>query len=103
MKELTFPAWFTGPDGKSAVFESPEDVPNGWTSGAEKQTVKGAAKAAPVKQPEKQPEKTADLDADGHAYDAALHAGTGSKTKAGLWRMKVGVARPAPVKPPLDL
>jgi hypothetical protein len=104
MKELTFPAWFTGPDGKSAVFESPEDVPNGWTSGAEKQTVGGKAaapkSAAPVKQPE-----AADLDADGHAYDAALHAGTGSKTKAGLWRMKVGVApgrRPV-AKPPLDL
>jgi hypothetical protein len=44
-----------------------------------------------------------ELDADGHPYDPALHAGTGSKTKAGLWRMKVGIARPAPAKPPLDL
>lgn len=50
---------------------------------------------------------TVTLDANGHAYDPALHAGTGSKTKADLWRMKVGVARPAPAegypKPMLDL
>jgi hypothetical protein len=52
---------------------------------------------------------TAGLDAHGHPYDAAVHAGTGSKTKDGLWRMKVGVKRPAPaegfpkVAPPLDL
>jgi hypothetical protein len=26
-----------------------------------------------------------------------LHAATKSKTKAGLWRMKVGVARPEPL------
>lgn len=50
---------------------------------------------------------TITLDADGHAYDPKLHAATQSKTKAGLWRMKVGVARPAPAKgypkPVLDL
>lgn len=50
---------------------------------------------------------TITLDADGHAYDPKLHAATQSKTKAGLWRMKVGVARPKPApgfpKPPLDL
>lgn len=51
----------------------------------------------------------AGLDAHGHPYDPAVHAGTGSKTKDGLWRMKVGVRRPAPVEgfpkvaPPLDL
>jgi hypothetical protein len=44
------------------------------------------------------------LDAHGHVYDPTLHAGTGSKTKAGLWRMKVGVPRPAPAPGyPLDL
>lgn len=109
MKEITFPAWFNGPKGESAIFESAEDVPTGWTSGAEKQSVKGAAKPAPTSKPtptpkpEKQPEK-ADLDAHGHPYDAALHAGTGSKTKAGLWRMKVGVSRPDPAPGyPLDL
>lgn len=100
MKEITFPAWFNGPKGESAIFDSAEEVPTGWTSGAEKQSIKGA-KAAPAKtpekQPEKQPEKTpaGDVDAEGHAFDPALHTATKSKTKAGLWRMKVGVARPA--------
>lgn len=108
MKEITFPAWFNGPKGESAIFQTAEEVPAGWTSGAEKQSIKGA-KAAPAP---KQPPVTklaaapagapaGDVDAEGHAFDPALHAATKSKTKAGLWRMKVGVARPAPVK--LDL
>lgn len=109
MKEITFPAWFNGPKGESAIFQTAEEVPAGWTSGAEKQSIKGGKAPTAPKQPEKpptppkQPEKApaGDLDAEGHPYDPAVHAGTGSKTKAGLWRMKVGVARPAPVK--LDL
>lgn len=39
-------------------------------------------------------EDDSEIDADGHPFDPALH--TGTKTKAGLWRMKAGVARPAP-------
>lgn len=47
---------------------------------------------------------TVTLDAHGHTYDPALHAGTGSKTKAGLWRLKVGAKRPAAAPGyPLDL
>lgn len=47
MKNLTWPAWFSSPDGKStAVFGSADDVPKGWTSGAEKQAVEG--KSAPA-------------------------------------------------------
>lgn len=51
---------------------------------------------------------TVELDADGHVFDPELHAATKSRTKANLWRMKVGVTRPAakaaaPAKPPLDL
>lgn len=112
-KTLTWPAWFSAPDGsKSAVFETPEDVPNGWTSGAEKQSAGGkpskAASGSGAKAPEpKKPEGGAantELDADGHPYDAKLHAGTGSKTKEGKWRMKVGVKRPDPAPGyPLDL
>lgn len=108
-KELTWPAWFSDPKGiQSAVFESPDDVPNGWTSGAEKQTVKAAkatkAPAAPPAPKAPAAGAAADLDAYGHAYDPALHAATKSKTKAGLWRMKVGVARPeAAPGYPLDL
>jgi hypothetical protein len=37
-----------------------------------------------------------ELDAHGHPWSAELHASTKGKTKDGLWRMKVGVARPAP-------
>jgi hypothetical protein len=47
------------------------------------------------------------LDADGWPWTAELHAPTQTKTKAGLWRMKVGASRPAPKegfpKPVLDL
>lgn len=114
-KAITWPAWFSSPKGdQSAIFEAPEDVPNGWTSGAEKQSA-GKAPKAPAggsgssgAKVEKQPDP-ADLDAHGHAYDPALHAATQSKTKDGLWRMKVGVKRPDPApgypKPaaPLDL
>jgi hypothetical protein len=104
-----WPSWRFGPGGQSAVFESEADVPKGWVDHPSK--VKGEAKEpAPAKSEAKQPAKapaaaaSAELDADGHAYDPALHAGTGSKTKAGLWRMKVGVARPAPAPGyPLDL
>lgn len=46
---------------------------------------------------------TAEVDAQGHPFDANLHAATRSKTKDGLWRMKVGVKRPAPLVAPLDL
>jgi hypothetical protein len=46
---------------------------------------------APVETPE-------GVDAHGHAWDASLHASTGSKTKEGLWRMNKGVTRPAPLE-----
>jgi hypothetical protein len=47
--------------------------------------------SAPVEAPE-------GVDAHGHAWDASLHASTGSKTKEGLWRMNKGVTRPAPLE-----
>lgn len=37
------------------------------------------------------------LDADGHPWSAALHASTKATTGAGLWRMKPGASRPAPM------
>lgn len=50
------------------------------------------------------PGNTAEIDAHGHPFDANLHAATRSKTQAGLWRMKPGVSRPAPLAGyPLDL
>jgi hypothetical protein len=38
-----------------------------------------------------------EIDAHGHPWSEALHASTKGKTKDGLWRMKVGVSRPAPL------
>jgi hypothetical protein len=101
MSKITWPAWFSSADGKkSQIFKDAADVPAGWTSGAEKLTVDGKAeKPAPVAKVADAPAAgTAETDAAGHTFDPALH--TGTKTKAGLWRMKVGVARPAPI---LDL
>lgn len=121
MKKITFPAWFSHPQtGQSAIFESAEDVPNGWTSGAEKQTIdskpaKEPAKSEPAPPPPANtppadtPPADVELDANGHPYDPVFHAATKSKTTAGLWRMKVGVKRPDPAPgypksaPPLDL
>lgn len=98
-KALTWPAWFSSPKGdRSAIFESPEDVPTGWTSGAEGQSAGKAPKAAAKSEAKDPPAlpPADDLDAHGHAYDPGLHAATQSKTKDGLWRMKVGVKRPDP-------
>jgi len=39
-----------------------------------------------------------EVDAHGHPWNAELHAATKGKTKDGLWRMKVGVARPDAVE-----
>lgn len=47
-----------------------------------------------VASPSEQATVESKIDADGWPFDPALH--TGSLTKAGLWRMKAGVSRPAP-------
>lgn len=120
MPKLTWPAWFSSPKGDaSAIFAKAEDVPAGWTSGAEKQTV-GGSKATPTSSPAPTPTPAptpapaatppsgdgapVEIDTAGWPWTAELHASSKSKTTQGLWRMKVGVARPDP-KPgyPLDL
>jgi hypothetical protein len=106
MKKITWPAWFNSPDGKTAIFEKAEDVPKDWTSGAEKQSAGDPTKEPAKKKSKQEPVKQAntELDAYGHPYDPEMHAQTQSKTKEGLWRMKVGVSRPAPAPGyPLDL
>lgn len=118
MSKITWPAWFSGPDGKSAIFESAGDVPAGWTTGAEKLTVSGekaaeTPKPAKTPEPDKIPTTNADkapagekveLDTGGWPWSAELHASSKSKTKDGYWRMKVGVSRPSPKSGyPLDL
>lgn len=37
------------------------------------------------------------IDAHGHPWSADMHASTKGVTKEGLWRMKIGVTRPAPL------
>ena len=37
MKSKDWPAWYSSPDGiETEIFTSAEDVPTGWTTGAEK-------------------------------------------------------------------
>jgi len=62
MKDLTYPAWFNGPDGKSAIFASASDVPTGWTSGAEKISVSGKAPLKTDEPHAKKEHKKSDLD-----------------------------------------
>jgi hypothetical protein len=133
-----FPAWYYGPEGQSDVFERAEDVPEGWQDHPSKVITpertgskpmpprtdrvpadqRGAAPVVASNNATSQQtggsgvdsgDQSNTLDACGHAWDASLHAKTQTKTKDGLWRMKVGVRRPPPAegypKPvaPLDL
>lgn len=119
-----WPAWATGPDGEKQIFNSEAEVPAGWTHHGEKKAGKSAPAAppappvapsaqapnsAPAAAPDAGPSApTGDVDAAGVTFDPERHASTKTLTKAGLWRMKVGVARPEsestpkPAKP-LDL
>lgn len=97
-----WPSWATSPDGEQRIFDSEAEVPAGWKHHG---VVKGksAPKAEkPVGVAEPATDETAsenEVDAEGTAWNPELHAATKTKTSAGLWRMKVGVARP----PKLDL
>lgn len=105
MNDKNWPAWYNGPNGESRIFNSADEVPSGWTTGAEKRSAgKAAPPPAPSPPPAAKATETADIDAHGHPWSADLHAASKSKTTAGLWRMKVGKSRPDP-KPgyPLDL
>jgi hypothetical protein len=118
MKTNEYPAWRYGPNGQSQIFQSPADVPAGWQDHPSKvsSTEKAASKPKTGEQGGSTGnqgsggstgDKGAELDAHGHPWDAKLHAATRAKTTAGLWRMKVGAARPPPAegfpKPVLDL
>lgn len=97
-KHQDYPFHSVGPDGADRVVNSESEVPAGWTLPG------GAKKAGKVKaETPKVAEAEAKEDASGTPFDAARH--TGTLTKAGLWRMKVGVSRPESesVVLPLDL
>lgn len=115
MTDKNWPAWFNGPNGEAEIFNSADEVPDGWTTGAEKRTVEKLTAKSKQPVPVDVPESVADtptseqVDAHGWPWSADLHASTRNMTKEGLWRMKVGVSRPDP-KPgfpisaqPLDL
>ena len=104
---VAFPFVSKGPKGEEQTFDSEGEVPAGWTlpngstkgGKAKSETAeKPAETPAPVVTPEpsagadNSSGETAEVDADGTPFDATMH--TGTKTKAGLWRMKVGVKRP---------
>jgi hypothetical protein len=113
----SWPAWYYGPNNQSDTFASPEDVPAGWKdhpSLVEPEKVitpartgskpiedaagasGGVSKAATGAGPKNPGDQSNTLDAAGWPWDAKLHAASKSMTKAGLWRMKVGVVRPEP-------
>lgn len=53
-----WPAWRYGPDGKGKVFNTPDEVPDGWTDVSPKAAAAGAVPAAPkAKAPAKEPDK----------------------------------------------
>lgn len=96
-----WPSWAHGPNGEAEIFHSEDDVPHGWRH---HETVKGGkpAKAAPAAPAEPAPAGDGERDASGTVYDPARHAASKGKTNAGLWRMKVGVSRPAHESAPLQ-
>jgi hypothetical protein len=111
-QDKNWPAWRYGPDGASDVFDSAAEVPAGWQDHPSKVTEKPAPRPTPAATgaapaPGAITDATRDVDAEGWPFDPALHAATRSRTQADLWRMKVGVTRPAPKpgfpKPVLDL
>jgi hypothetical protein len=116
MTKVSWPAWFYGPNNQAEIFTAESQVPAGWQDHPSKVTEKPKPAPAPAAATKANPgdnqgggtgDATGVLDADGWPFDPNMHAATQSKTKAGLWRMKVGVSRPAP-KPgfpaaPLDL
>lgn len=135
MDKVLWPSWRYGPGGQARVFDSGEDVPVGWHDHPSKVVTPESTGTRPLppvvdklsgEQTGTKPlepdngvspggapagnsasDQSNTLDADGWPWDATLHAATKSKTQADLWRMKVGVSRPAPKpgfpKPVLDL
>lgn len=118
MTKVSWPAWFYGPNNQAEVFASEALVPSGWQDHPSKVAEKAKPAPAPAATPKAVPvppaagastnaanagdssgegdkgDATGVLDAEGWPFDPAMHAATQTKTKAGLWRMKVGVSRP---------
>lgn len=103
-KNSSWPAWYYGPKGEADIFQSKTEVPSGWKDHPfNPDEAKATSKPAAAPVDASKNVNTVETDADGWPWTAELHAASRSKTTAGLWRMKVGVSRPNPKKPPLDL
>jgi hypothetical protein len=100
-----WPSYATGPNGERRVFDSEAEVPAGWTHHGETKKGKTAPAAPPPPPPSESPnaegKPVGEKDAAGTVFDPERH--TGSKTQAGLWRMKVGVSRPESESQPVKL
>ena len=107
MDEKNWPAWYYGPKGAAAVFQSQSEVPEGWVEhpalvGQPAGTTLASIDTA-------QADDAADVeipiakvvDASGVPWDAAINTPNRAQTVAGLWQLLPGKSRPAPVK--LDL
>lgn len=80
----------------SAALQVTEDHSDGTkTHGQESLAQHGHGLTATTDASPSDPDRPA-MDADGHPFNSKLH--TGSITKAGLWRMKAGTSRPAPME-----
>lgn len=60
MSDKNWPAWYNGPSGETKIFNSADEVPTGWTSGAEKRKANGDKSAldltlVPVPEPADDP------------------------------------------------
>jgi len=120
-EKVEWPAWRYGPNGRAEIFQSAGEVPAGWqdhptkVSGKDQAPAPAPAVKAPATPAPAAPAvkvattetSTGGVDAGGWPFDPKIHAATQSRTKADLWRMKVGATRPAPKegfpKPTLDL
>jgi len=120
MSKQEWPSWRYGPKGAADIFNSEDEVPEGWQDHPSK--VDGNIDDPEPEKAEEPVEQETDkvererinalggavtdtnLDAEGWPWEPEMHAPTKTKTSKGLWRMKVGVSRPEP-KPgyPLDL
>lgn len=102
-----WPSYATGPNGERQVFNSEAEVPAGWSHHGETKKGKASpATPAPAPTSESKPadaegKPVGEKDAAGTLFDPDRH--TGSKTQAGLWRMKVGVSRPESESQPVKL
>ncbi len=100
-KEENWPAWYYGPNGEAEIFESVDDVPEGWLDHPSKhETGEGidADKLGNTAQPVPASEDGAgdEVDASGWEWDASRNRADKAKSATGLWLLKPGQSRPAP-------